>query len=112
MAYMVLKWTPAWWMVLGSALTLALIFATVLSQVWRFPWMIICWGWFFCLLLPVSGLVRYADESIAMRYLYASGMGFHLFVGFGLYSLIRYMLPVAETKLTHPPSSVIKKGRK
>ncbi|NLN94258.1 MAG: tetratricopeptide repeat protein [Candidatus Hydrogenedens sp.] len=112
MAYMVLKWTPAWWMVLGSALTLALIFATVLSQVWRFPWMIICWGWFFCLLLPVSGLVRYADESIALRYLYASGMGFHLFVGFGLYSLIRYMLPVAETKKTHPPSSGKKKGRK
>jgi tetratricopeptide (TPR) repeat protein len=74
--------------------------------------MIICWGWFFCLLLPVSGLVRYADESIALRYLYASGMGFHLFVGFGLYSLIRYMLPVAETKKTHPPSSGKKKGRK
>lgn len=110
MAYMVLRWTPAWWMVLGSASVLILITAAALSLVWRLPWVIVCWGWFVCLMLPVSGLIRYADESIALRYLYAPGMGFHLFIALGLYSLIRYIFPLTEVTPTLRPGTD-KKGQ-
>jgi tetratricopeptide (TPR) repeat protein len=76
-------------MIGGSALLLFTLTALALWQLWRRPWIIVCWGWFVCFLLPVSGLVRYAAESIALRYLYAPGMGLYLLAGFGLYELTR-----------------------
>ncbi|NLV44288.1 MAG: tetratricopeptide repeat protein [Candidatus Hydrogenedentes bacterium] len=89
MAYSASGWNPAWWMIGGSALLLFTLTALALWQLWRRPWIIVFWGWFVCFLLPVSGLVRYAAESIALRYLYAPGMGLYLLAGFGLYELTR-----------------------
>ncbi|MFA7691734.1 MAG: tetratricopeptide repeat protein [Candidatus Hydrogenedentales bacterium] len=80
-------WTPPLWMVFGAALILIIITALALSQLWRRPWAIVLWGWFFFFLFPVSGLVRYAEESIALRYLYVPSMGLFLLLGFGLYEL-------------------------
>ena len=89
MAYSAAGWDPAWWVIAGAAVVLFAITALALWQLWRRPWMIVFWGWFVCFLLPVSGLVRYAAESIALRYLYAPGMGLYLLAGFGLYGLGR-----------------------
>lgn len=91
MAYSASGWEPAWWMIGGAALLLSTLTALALWQLWRRPWMIVFWGWFVCFLLPVSGLVRYAAESIALRYLYAPGMGLYLLVGFGLYEVARWV---------------------
>ena len=89
MAYSAAGWDPAWWVIAGAAVVLFAITALALWQLWRRPWMIVFCGWFVCFLLPVSGLVRYAAESIALRYLYAPGMGLYLLAGFGLYGLGR-----------------------
>ncbi len=89
MAYSAAGWDPAWWMIGGAALLLFALTALALWQLWRRPWIIVFWGWFVCFLLPVSGLVRYAAESIALRYLYAPGMGLYLLAGFGLYEVTR-----------------------
>ena len=89
MAYSAAGWDPAWWMIGGAALLLFALTALALWQLWRRPWLIVFWGWFVCFLLPVSGLVRYAAESIALRYLYAPGMGLYLLAGFGLYEVTR-----------------------
>lgn len=87
MAYSVSPAGPAWWAVAGSALLLIGLTVLALSQLWKRPWVIVFWGWFVLFLLPVSGLVRYAVESIALRYLYVPSMGLYLLVGFGLYEL-------------------------
>ena len=89
MAYSAAGWDPAWWMIGGAALLLFALTALALWQLWRRPWLIVFWGWFVCFLLPVSGLVRYAAESIALRYLYAPGMGLYLLAGFGLWEVAR-----------------------
>ncbi len=89
MAYSAAGWDPAWWMIGGTAVLLFGITALALTQLWKRPWVIVFWGWFVCFLLPVSGLVRYAAESIALRYLYAPGMGLYLLAGFGLWEVTR-----------------------
>ncbi len=87
MAYSAAGSGPAWWFIAFSALLLAAVTALATLQLWKRPWLMVWWGWFVFLLLPVSGLVRYAAESIALRYLYAPGMGLYLLVGFGLCAL-------------------------
>lgn len=94
MAYTTLHWSPGWWMVTGAALLLISITALGLLLLWRRPWLIVFWAWFVLFLLPVSGLVRYASESIALRYLYLPAMGIYLLLCFALYAMIQYVLPV------------------
>jgi len=112
MAYSAFQWTPAWWMVAGSVLLLGSITATAFYLLWRQPWMIVFWAWFVCFLLPVSGLVRYASESIALRYLYAPGMGIYLLVAFGLFSLIqRFLKPPRPSGKTPSNEKKSKAGK-
>ncbi len=87
MAYSAAGPGPAWWFIVFSALLMATITALVTLHLWKRPWLMVWWGWFVLFLLPVSGLVRYAAESIALRYLYAPGMGLYLLFGFGFYAL-------------------------
>lgn len=87
MAYSVSPEGPAWWMIAGAALLLAALTACVLTQLWKRPWMVVFWGWFVLFLFPVSGIVRYAVESIALRYLYVPAAGLYLLLGFALAEL-------------------------
>ncbi len=73
------------WMSLAAATLLIAVTLAVLTQYRTRPYLMVGWGWFCLFLLPVSGLVRYATESIALRYLYAPGMGLYLLTGFALY---------------------------
>lgn len=102
MAYSVSPSGPQWWMIAASALALFGITAFTVAQLWKRPWLIVFWGWFVLFLLPVSGLVRYAYESIALRYLYAPGMGLYLLAGFGLYEASRHVRPVATGRTAVP----------
>lgn len=77
------------WMVIGAVAILLLITLVALACYRRRPYLIVGWTWFVLLLLPVSGLVRYNSESIALRYLYAPGIGLYLMVSFLLYDLFR-----------------------
>ena len=108
MAYSASGWEPAGWMIAGAALLLAGITALAFSQLWKRPWFIVLWGWFVLFLLPVSGLVRYASESIALRYLYAPGMGLYLLAGFGFYELARRLGNRDESG--EPPLTLERRG--
>ena len=87
MAYSLSPEGPAWWMIAGSFLLLVLLTACVLTQLWKRPWVVVFWGWFVLSLFPVSGIVRYAVESIALRYLYVPAAGLFLLLGFALAEL-------------------------
>ena len=75
------------WMAAGAFVILITITLTTLFYYKRRPYLLVGWVWFVLLLLPVSGLVRYNSESIALRYLYAPAIGLYLLVAFGLYDL-------------------------
>jgi protein O-mannosyl-transferase len=77
------------WMVISAFAILVVITLTVLFAYKRRPYMLVGWAWFVLLLLPVSGLVRYNSESIALRYLYAPSIGLYLLISFLLYELFR-----------------------
>ncbi len=70
---------------LASLLLLSAITGGAIAMMWKRPWFIVGWGWFFFFLLPVSGIVRYAWESIALRYLYVPGIGLYLIGAYCLY---------------------------
>jgi len=73
--------------VLGAALVLTAISGVALLLHARRPYLIVGWGWFVLSLLPVCGLVRFASESIALRYLYAPAIGLYLMVAFLIYEI-------------------------
>lgn len=85
MAYSALGMEPKGWMVLGGGLVMGGITGIAVWQRDRWPWLLVGWSWFVLFLLPVSGLVRYANESIALRYLYAPGMGLFIAAGWGVW---------------------------
>lgn len=72
------------WMAAGAFVILITITALALAFYKRRPYFLLGWTWFVLLMLPVSGLVRYNSESIALRYLYAPVIGLCLLVAFAL----------------------------
>jgi tetratricopeptide (TPR) repeat protein len=70
-----------------SAATLAVITAVALILIQRRPYIIVGWLWFIVFLFPVSGVVRYMMEAIALRYMYMPTMGIYIAVFMGIYEL-------------------------
>jgi tetratricopeptide (TPR) repeat protein len=59
-----------WWQVLGAAaLLLALSFGAWRGRRRR-PWLLMGWGWFVIMLVPVIGLVQVCEQAMADRYSY------------------------------------------
>ena len=68
----------------------------VFLYMWKRPYLIVGWLWFICFLFPVSGVVRYMMESIALRYMYIPPMGLYLAVFTGISEFIRRRKPSTE----------------
>jgi len=77
------------WMAAGAFVILIAITVLAMAFYKRRPYFLVGWTWFVLLLLPVSGLVRYNSESIALRYLYAPVIGLCLIVAFALYDVFK-----------------------
>jgi len=74
---------PAWQVALAAAL-LAGITAVALATHRRRPYVLVGWFWFVGMLLPVSGLVQIADQSMADRYTYLPLVGLFVAVAWGV----------------------------
>ena len=87
-----------------SAVILLTITALTLALCVRRPYLVVGWGWFGLMLLPVSGLVAFADEAIALRYLYVPAIGFYLIMAQALYdrAVPDAAQDAAEPNATHP----------
>lgn len=83
-------WSPAPWIIWVSGMLLALITSICLVNLRKRPWLIFCWGWFVLFLFPLTGVVRFSMEHIALRYLYLPSMGFFLLVSFIAHDVIIY----------------------
>jgi protein O-mannosyl-transferase len=77
------------WMSMGAFVALITITLLVILFYRRKPYLIVGWVWFVLLLLPVSGLVRYNSETIALRYLYAPAIGLYFLMVFLVYDFFR-----------------------
>ncbi len=88
---------PSWPLFAVSAVVLVVITALSLALLRKRPYVAVGWCWFVFFMLPVSGVVRYMVEAIALRYLYVPAMGLYLAVCFGLYDL-------AVRRRSHEPS--------
>lgn len=64
-----------------------LLAAVSLIAVWRaarWPWLVVGWFWFLITLLPVSGIVRLGEITVADRYSYLPSVGLALMLVFSL----------------------------
>ena len=63
---------------LGAALLLGVICALVWSERRRRPWLLIGWGWYLVMLLPVAGIVQVGAQAHADRYTYLPQIGVYV----------------------------------
>jgi tetratricopeptide (TPR) repeat protein len=66
--------------VTGAAGVVVFISGLALAQRLRWPWLVVGWGWFLLMLMPVIGLVQVGSQSHADRYTYLPQIGLVLAV--------------------------------
>ena len=79
---------PAW-QVLGAALLVIAISATVIITVKRLPFLFVGWLWYAITLLPVIGIVQVGKHAMADRYTYLPLIGISIMLAWGIPLLIK-----------------------
>jgi tetratricopeptide (TPR) repeat protein len=72
-----------WWAVGASFLVLLIVTGVAVKVRKKFPMFVFGWLWFLGLLVPVIGIVKVGDQSIADRYTYFPSLGLTLIVVWG-----------------------------
>jgi tetratricopeptide (TPR) repeat protein len=76
--------TPwAAWQVLGATALVAAASLACLLGAARRPYLLVGWGWFVLMLLPVLGLVQLGAQAMADRYTYLPLVGLYVIVAWG-----------------------------
>ncbi len=112
-AYLVYVWQMVWpanlalayhhpgklpvWQVVGATALLIAITLGAFALRKRSPYLIVGWGWYLIMLLPVIGLVQVGGQAHADRYTYLPQIGIYIAVTWGIVDLCkfgRYPAPV------------------
>ncbi len=112
-AYLVYIWQMIWpanlalayhhpgklpvWQVAGAAALLIAVTLGVFALRKRSPYLIVGWGWYLIMLLPVIGLVQVGGQAHADRYTYLPQIGLYIAATWGIVDLLeswRYHRPV------------------
>ena len=104
-AYLVYIWQMIWpanlalayhhpgalpvWQVAGAAAFLIAVTLGVFALRNRSPYLIVGWGWYLIMLLPVIGLVQVGGQAHADRYTYLPQIGLYIAATWGLVDLSR-----------------------
>jgi tetratricopeptide (TPR) repeat protein len=75
--------------ILLASLGLAAVSAVAIILRRRQPYLVVGWLWFLGMLVPVIGLVRAGEQSMADRYSYLPSVGILLLLVWGVYELMR-----------------------
>jgi Putative Zn-dependent protease, contains TPR repeats len=105
-AYLVYIWQMIWpanlavayhhpgklpvWQVAGAAALLIAITLGVFALRKRNPYLIVGWGWYLIMLLPVIGLVQVGGQAHADRYTYLPQIGLYIAVTWAIVDLARF----------------------
>ena len=76
------------WKVAGALAILAIVSAAVVICRRRCPYLFVGWFWYLGMLVPVLGLVRVADHTMADRYMYLPGIGLSIALAWGATRLV------------------------
>jgi Tfp pilus assembly protein PilF len=88
------------WQVAGAAALLIAITLGVFALRKRNPYLVVGWGWYLIMLLPVIGLVQVGGQAHADRYTYLPQIGLYIAATWGIVDLARswrYRGPVLGT---------------
>jgi tetratricopeptide (TPR) repeat protein len=77
------------WQVAGAAALLMAVTLGVFALRKRSPYLIVGWGWYLIMLLPVIGLVQVGGQAHADRYTYLPQIGLYIAVTWGIVDLLR-----------------------
>jgi len=88
---------------IALALLSAALLAAVTWMAWRLrkarPWLIVGWAWYLGTLVPVIGLVKVGNQSMADRYTYLPAIGFFIIIVWTVGDLVnrysKYRIPAA-----------------
>jgi Flp pilus assembly protein TadD len=105
-AYLVYIWQMIWpanlalayhhpgklpvWQVAGTAALLIAITLGAFALRKRSPYLIVGWGWYLIMLLPVIGLVQVGGQAHADRYTYLPQIGIYIAVTWGIVDLCKF----------------------
>jgi len=90
----------ALWQVAGAAALLVAVTLGVFALRKRNPYLVVGWGWYLIMLLPVIGLVQVGGQAHADRYTYLPQIGLYIAATWGIVDLARswrYRGPVLGT---------------
>ena len=77
------------WKTVGAGLLLILMFVMFFKAARTWPYLIFGWLWYFGTLIPVIGLIKVGDQSMADRYTYVPLIGVFVMVAWGFPELMK-----------------------
>jgi Flp pilus assembly protein TadD len=79
------------WQVIGSLFVLFILTAAAVRMRRRHPFLVVGWFWFLVTLLPVIGVIRVGEQSMADRYTYIPAIGLFIMAAWGVPELTKSM---------------------
>jgi len=84
-----MTWSFPLWEVIGSLIILLIVSLVAMRAGRQHPYLAVGWFWFLVALLPVIGLIRVGDQSMADRYTYIPSIGLFIMAAWGIPDLAR-----------------------
>jgi tetratricopeptide (TPR) repeat protein len=79
---------PAWQVILPVAVLVAITVLTIVARK-KWPYLLVGWLWYLCMLIPVIGIVQVGLQGHADRYTYLPQIGLYIMIAWGAADLLK-----------------------